>query len=122
MSAGSLKYKATRVRGLAPWSPHAKTEELLGKVQHVLQEYENYLPMTGRQIFYRLVGSHGYEKTEKAYKRLLEALNRARRSGRVDFNHLRDDGPQNDRPGGNTPPLPRAAGCGERAPRRGGGN
>ena len=35
-------------------------------------EYEDYLPLTIRQIFYRLVGAHEYEKTERAYERLIE--------------------------------------------------
>jgi len=29
-------------------------------------------PLTIRQIFDRLVGAHGYEKTEQAYDRLIE--------------------------------------------------
>jgi hypothetical protein len=61
-------------------------------VGEILTEYEDYLPMTIRQIFYRLVGNHGYPKDEKAYDRLLNYMNRARRSGRIDFNAIRDDG------------------------------
>ena len=45
-----------------------------------------------RQIFYRLVGAHGYDKTEQAYARLGEHLNRARRDGRIQFDAIRDDG------------------------------
>lgn len=40
----------------------------------------------------RLVGKHGFEKTETAYNRLAEYLNRARRSGRISFSDIRDDG------------------------------
>jgi hypothetical protein len=58
------------VRGFAPWSPQAATLELLEQVRAVLDEYENYLPLTIRQIFYRLVGAHNYDKTEQAYDRL----------------------------------------------------
>ena len=32
----------------------------------------DHLSLTIRQIFYRLVGAHGYEKTEQAYDRLIE--------------------------------------------------
>ena len=71
----------TRVRGLAPWQPQRATIDLLDKVQAVLVEYAQYLPLTIRQIFYRLVGAHGYDKTEQAYSRLGEHLNRARRAG-----------------------------------------
>ena len=44
---------------------------LLGQVEAVLDEYADYLPLTVRQIFYRLVGAYGYEKTERAYARLV---------------------------------------------------
>ena len=82
----------TRVRGLAPWQPQRATIDLLGKVQAVLVEYAEYLPLTVRQIFYRLVGAHGYDKTEQAYARLGEHLNRARRAGLIQFDAIRDDG------------------------------
>jgi hypothetical protein len=58
----------------------------------VLIEYENYLPLTVRQIFYRLVGAFGFEKSENAYSRLGEHLNRARRAGLIRFDAIRDDG------------------------------
>jgi hypothetical protein len=82
----------TRARGLAPWQPHRRTLDLLGRVNAVLNEYAQYLPLTVRQIFYRLVGAHGYDKTERAYARLGEHLNRARRAGLIPFNAIRDDG------------------------------
>ncbi len=62
------------------------------QVKDVLEEYRAHLPMTGRQIFYRLVGAHGYPKTEDAYKSLSEFLVRARRAGMIPFEHIRDDG------------------------------
>jgi hypothetical protein len=58
----------------------------------VLDEYEDYLPLTIRQIFYRLVGRHDYEKTERAYARLCEHLNRARRARIISMDAIRDDG------------------------------
>ena len=82
----------TRVRGLALWQPQHRTRDLLGMVQAVLVEYAEYLPLTVRQIFYRLVGAHGYGKTEQAYARLGEHLNRARRAGLIQFSSIRDDG------------------------------
>ena len=82
----------TRVRGLAPWQPQRATVALLEKVRSVLREYAQYLPLTVRQIFYRLVGAHGYDKTEHAYARLGEHLNRARRAGLIAFDTIRDDG------------------------------
>jgi len=89
---GGAERKRTRPRGFAPWSPQAATLELLNQVRAVLAEYENYLPLTIRQIFYRLVGAHGYEKTEQAYARLCEHLNRARRGRLIAMDVIRDDG------------------------------
>lgn len=81
-----------RPKGFARWFPQEQTLVVLGQVKAVLEEYEDYLPMTNRQIFYRLVGQYDYEKTEKAYKRLCEYLVRARRAGMISFNAIRDDG------------------------------
>ncbi len=83
--------RTTRVRGLAPWQPRPDTCTLLEAVRAVLAEYADFLPLTLRQIFYRLVGAHGYDKTETAYARLGEALNRARRAGLIAFDAIRDD-------------------------------
>lgn len=81
-----------RVRGFAVWRPQRATLELVEQVQAVLHEYADYLPLTIRQVFYRLVGNSGYDKTEQAYSRLCETLNRARRAGHIPFEHIRDDG------------------------------
>jgi hypothetical protein len=89
---GGAKRKKVRVRGFAPWSPQAASLELLDQVHAVLGEYEDYLPLTIRQIFYRLVGAHRYEKTEQAYERLCEHLNRARRARLISMDVIRDDG------------------------------
>jgi hypothetical protein len=89
---GGARRVRTRVRGFAPWTPRGETQELLDRVQGVLGEYRDYLPLTIRQIFYRLVGVHNYEKTERAYARLCEHLNRARRARLISFDVIRDDG------------------------------
>jgi hypothetical protein len=44
-----------------------------------------------RQVFYRLVGAFQYPKEEKAYDRLQETLNRARRARLITMNAIRDD-------------------------------
>jgi hypothetical protein len=90
----------TRVRGFAPWSPHGATLQLLDQVRAVLVEYGDHLPLTIRQIFYRLVGAHNYEKTERAYARLCEHLNRARRARIISMDAIRDDGGTIIRPSG----------------------
>jgi hypothetical protein len=63
-------------------------------VQQILDEYQAQLPLTNRQTFYRLVGAYHYDKTERAYDRLCELLNRARRAGIIPFSAIRDDGTQ----------------------------
>jgi hypothetical protein len=89
---GGAERTRTRPRGFAPWSPRQETLELLARVNAVLGEYQDHLPLTLRQIFYRLVGAHGYEKTERAYERLGEHLVRARRARLVPMDAIRDDG------------------------------
>jgi hypothetical protein len=45
-----------RAKGYAPWSPRTHPRELIDNVREVLSEYEDLLPLTIRQVFYRLVG------------------------------------------------------------------
>ncbi|NGN68446.1 hypothetical protein G5C51_31685 [Streptomyces sp. A7024] len=84
-------YTRTRVRGFAPWAPKPATLRLVEQIRQILAEYEAYLPMTARQVFYRLVGAHGYPKDERAYDRLTETLNRARRARLIPMEAIRDD-------------------------------
>ena len=84
--------KRTRPRGFAEWNPRPDTLALVQLVNAVLAEYADYLPLTCRQIFYRLVGTKGFPKTEADYSRLCETIGRARRAGLVPFSHIRDDG------------------------------
>jgi len=82
-----------RPRGFVQrWNPSAETLALLEKVTGILAEYVRQLPLTIRQILYRLVGRHGFEKTELAYSRLGETLNKARRARIVDMDAIRDHG------------------------------
>ena len=81
-----------RPKGYADWKPQTRTRVLLAQVAEVLDEYHCYLPLTVRQVFYRLVGAHGYEKSEAAYGRLAEALVRAGRARLIPFEQIRDDG------------------------------
>jgi hypothetical protein len=81
-----------RPRGYAPWKPQKKTMVIVNQVLEILDEYAAHLPLTIRQIFYRLVGAYAYPKDEKAYKRLCEYMNRGRRAHMIDMDALRDDG------------------------------
>lgn len=85
-------YVRTRARGFVTWTPNEESQALLTAVNQVLEEYRDQLPLTARQIFYRLVGTIGYEKTERAYARLCERLSRARRANLISFAAIRDDG------------------------------
>lgn len=92
MTISGRTYTRTRVRGFADWNPRPHVQDLVDRALGVLDENRDFLPMTARQIFYRLVGAHGYAKDEKAYARLLEALNRARRARVIPMDAIRDDG------------------------------
>jgi hypothetical protein len=59
-----------REKGYAPWKPQKKTRVILAQVLEILDEYESELPLTARQIFYRLVGAYGYPKS--AYEKFSE--------------------------------------------------
>jgi hypothetical protein len=83
---------STRPRGFSAWSPQTKSRELIQAIEQVLDTYRDSLPLTARQIYYRLVATIDYEKTEQGYDRLGELLNRARRAGLIDMNAIRDDG------------------------------
>lgn len=85
-------YKHTRALGLAAWEPRAKTRDVLDQIAAILEEYREQWPITNRQICYRLVGRFGYDKTEQAFERAYEYLNRGRRAGLVPFEAIRDDG------------------------------
>jgi hypothetical protein len=82
----------TRPRGFAPWRPQRRTQALLDQVREVLDTYSDLLPLTLRQVFYRLVAAYDYPKTEQAYGALGEMLNRARRAGIIPMGAIRDDG------------------------------
>lgn len=84
--------RRTRPRGFAPWTPRPETISLLAAIHTVLDDYRDHLPLTCRQVFYRLVGASGFDKTEAAYARLCETVGRARRAGLLPFAAIRDDG------------------------------
>jgi hypothetical protein len=81
-----------RPKGYTPWTPRAAQRAVLDAVLAIVDEYDAYLPLTVRQVFYRLVGAYGYPKDERAYGRLGYTLSRARRAELLPFYVLRDDG------------------------------
>ena len=96
---GGAERIRTRARGFAPWQPRGPSQELLEQVRAVFGEYEDYLPLTIRQVFYRLVGKFEYEKTEQAYKRLVEHLSRARRARLIPWTTFRQQREREEREG-----------------------
>jgi hypothetical protein len=90
---GGRKIAAGRARGyIANYAPQAKTLVLLNDADAVLDEYREHWPLTCRQIFYRLIGAYGYDKTDAFYDRLCHHLANARRGRRIAFDAIRDDG------------------------------
>ncbi|WP_293750329.1 hypothetical protein [uncultured Paraglaciecola sp.] len=81
-----------RPRGYADWSPQKKAIGIVNQVKDILEEEAEYLPLTIRQIFYRLVARGVIGKDEKSYKSLCECLNKARRASFISFDDIRDDG------------------------------
>lgn len=66
--------------------------ELVEGVQAVLEEYEHDLPLTNRQIFYRLVARQVIKKkTKNEAQRLNNNLTKMRRRWVIDWRLLRDD-------------------------------
>jgi hypothetical protein len=90
--SGKDKDSHKRPKGYADYRPQKKTVRLIMQVKEILEEYQDYLPMTARQVFYRLVGAYGYPKTENKYDSLCDVLVRARRAKQIPFDHIRDDG------------------------------
>ena len=84
--------KKPRPRGFAPWSPNPASQTLIADVKQVLMDYSSYLPLTVRQVFYRLVATVEYGKTEREYKNLCEKVNRAKRARMLNWDDFRDDG------------------------------
>ena len=81
-----------RARGYQPrWRPRLVTVELLAAVDRVLARFAGQLPLTIRQRWYALVSDGVLPKEERTYKRLVEVLGMARRSGRIPWEAVRDD-------------------------------
>ncbi|MFI9588246.1 hypothetical protein ACIHCQ_42175 [Streptomyces sp. NPDC052236] len=81
-----------RPRGYQPdWQPRLHTLELLASIEAILDRYAGHLPISIRQAFYAAVSADVLPKTERAYKRLVEVLGMARRSGRIPWEVIRDD-------------------------------
>ncbi len=55
-ASGRRQPEHARPRGfIDEWKPRRPTLQLIEQVEAVLDEYSDYLPLTIRQVFYRLV-------------------------------------------------------------------
>jgi len=82
------------------YNPKPETQALISEVRQILNDEAEYLPLTLRQIFYRLVVKELVDKTERGYSRMCEVLGAARRSKLICMDDIRDDGfRQNQAPG-----------------------
>jgi hypothetical protein len=87
-------------RDYYPWRPQAQTRALLELVHAVMEEDAEHLPETIRQIYYALIGRHGYGKSNRHERALYRAVDNARRARPligaphlvIPFEAIRDDG------------------------------
>jgi hypothetical protein len=92
---GAMPNAKKKVRGFVGWEPEPDNIKLLTSVQAILEEYRAHLPLTIRQILYRLMGGHvdakgkPYEKTIEGT--LYEMCQRARRARVIPMDAIRDD-------------------------------
>lgn len=80
------------VRGYASWNPKPEAIYWVQRSLDVFNAYRDYWPLSIRQLFYRLVAEHEYEKTEAGYSKLTQLISRARRAGYVPWDAVRDGG------------------------------
>jgi hypothetical protein len=74
------------------WKPQRKIQIMLGRVEDILADYAEQLPLTNRQVYYRMVAKYGYPKGDSFERSLYRVLDLGRRSGRIPFASIRDDG------------------------------
>jgi hypothetical protein len=76
-------------RGFEPWRPNEATLHTLDEVKQILEEYAANLPLTNRQVLYRMMGKFGHEKSIE--DKLYELMNRARRAEMIPMDAIRED-------------------------------
>jgi len=75
--------------GYVDWTPDPASTALLEDIHRVLTEWRANLPLSLRQVYYRLVG-RGYPKGTAFENRLKRAFGRARRARLLDWDTIRD--------------------------------
>jgi hypothetical protein len=80
------------------YRPQQKTRNVIRQVKQILAANADYLPMTCRQIFYRMVAEHNWPKSKD--DELYDVLKNMRRARVIPFDVIRDDGIGSIHPGG----------------------
>ena len=89
------------VLGLKPYNPYGRRRRIIEHTQQVMATYASSLPLTVRQVYYRLVATHPeYPKEQKFYRQLVNTLALARRGGLIAWSAIRDDGVRSTLTGG----------------------
>lgn len=74
------------------WRPYRKSQIMLAQVQQILDEYSEHLPLTVRQIYYRMIAAYRHPKGKQFTSTLYDLLVNARRAEAIPFDAIRDDG------------------------------
>jgi hypothetical protein len=77
-------------RGYITWKPYDQNRRRLAATLAIFQEYREYLPLTVRQIYYRLVGRGVIGKDD--VRPIYTLLVKARKAKVIPFEWVRDDG------------------------------
>ncbi|MGD0576507.1 MAG: hypothetical protein ABSA74_00315 [Candidatus Staskawiczbacteria bacterium] len=78
----------TNEQTIKQWQPREKTAELIVQTEDILKEYS--VPLTVRQLYYRLVAKQIIENNSKSYKNLDVVLTKARKNGYLAFDAFTD--------------------------------
>lgn len=80
------------LKGYTAWKPSSpRVRKLIRDTRDVLAEFQADLPLTMRQIYYRLVATNKIGKTFNDYQYMDHNLTRARRAGYISWRDIRDD-------------------------------
>jgi hypothetical protein len=77
---------------LDDWKPLDATKIMPGRVKQIIEEYADQLPLTVRQIYYRMIAQWHYPKGKEFESSLYGMLDNARRAREIAFADIRDDG------------------------------
>lgn len=73
------------------WSPAAETRLLISQADEIARQYAaSGYGLTLRQMYYQFVSKDLLPNSDKSYKRLGAAINKARMAGMIDWSHLTD--------------------------------